>query len=77
MAVVSGQRYAVRSLTPAASAAAVSDQVPLSIRSTSRRLLFGQVRALPCSFIRVLLGTEWLEHLPASKEARMSTDEGR
>lgn len=48
-----------------------------AVRSTKNRRLFGQVRARasPCSFIRVLLGTGWLEHLPASKEARMSTDE--
>ena len=40
------QRYTVRSLTPAAMAASVTDQ-PCSItRSTSSRLLFGQVRAL-------------------------------
>jgi hypothetical protein len=37
---------AVRSLTPAASAAAVSDQLSSSMRLTSRRRLFGQVRAL-------------------------------
>jgi hypothetical protein len=62
----------VRSLSPAASAASVTDQRCSRIRSTSSRRLFGQVRALAWSFIRVLLGTEWLRHLPASKGARMT-----
>src|SRR5215475_1912777 len=61
---------AVRSLTPAASAASVSDQPP-SRRSMSRRLLFGQVRALAWSFIRVLLVGGWVAP-PAFKEARMN-----
>ncbi len=44
--------HAVRSLTPAASAAAVTDQ-PCSETHSARSLrLFGQVRALPWSFIR-------------------------
>jgi hypothetical protein len=45
------QRRALRSLIPAAAAASSSDQ-PASIRSTSSFRLFGQVRALPWSFIR-------------------------
>jgi hypothetical protein len=40
-------------------------------RSTNRRLLFGQVRALAWSFIRVLLGGGWVAP-PAFKEARMN-----
>jgi hypothetical protein len=55
---------------PAASAADLSDQPP-SRRSTSRRLLFGQVRALAWSFIRVLLVGGWVAP-PAFKEARMN-----
>jgi hypothetical protein len=43
---LANQRYAVRSLTPAASPAAATDQPPTSIRSTSSLRLFGQVRAL-------------------------------
>jgi hypothetical protein len=42
---------AVRSLTPAASAASASDH-PACTRSTINRRLFGQVLALACSFIR-------------------------
>jgi hypothetical protein len=61
---------AVRSLTPAASAADLSDQSP-SRRSTSSLREFGQVRALAWSFIRVLLGVGWLAP-PAFKEARMN-----
>src|ERR1700748_1837482 len=49
------QRRAVRAVIPAASAASSTDQ-PLSIRSTSNCLLFGQVRALACNFIRFSLG---------------------
>jgi hypothetical protein len=60
----------VRSLTPAASADDLSDQPP-SRRSAGRRLLFGQVRALAWSFIRVLLVGGWLAP-PAFKEARMN-----
>src|SRR5665811_316492 len=44
-----------RSLIPAASAAGISAQPSSSTRLTSRRRLFGQVRALAWSFIRVLL----------------------
>jgi len=57
---------------PAASAAAITDQPCRSIRSTNNNRLFGQVRALGWSFIRVLLGIGWLRHLPASKGARMT-----
>jgi hypothetical protein len=52
--------------------ASVAAVQPLSIRPTSSRRLFGQVRALAWSFIRVLLGIGWLRHLPASKGARMT-----
>jgi hypothetical protein len=34
--------------------------------------LFKLSAALPCSFIRCLLETGWLRHLPASKEARIN-----
>jgi hypothetical protein len=62
---------AVRSLTPAASAADPSDHSSSSIRATNSLRLFGQVRALAWSFIRVLLGGGWLAP-PAFKEARMN-----
>src|SRR5439155_6029435 len=61
----------VRTLTPAASAAAASVQPSHSTRSTARRRLWGQVLALACNFIRItLLGAGGLA-APASKEARM------
>jgi hypothetical protein len=46
------QRQTVRSLTPAAAAADLTDQPSTRTRSTSSLRLFGQVRALPWSFIR-------------------------
>jgi hypothetical protein len=63
---------AVRSLTPAASAAAMSDQPSSNTLRQINNREFGQVLALACSFIRVLLGMGWLRHLPASKGARMN-----
>ena len=65
------QRRAVRSVIPAASAASITDQPP-SMRSTSSCLLFGQVRALACNFIRCPPWDWWLRHQSASKEARMT-----
>jgi acetyl-CoA C-acetyltransferase len=56
--------------TPAASAADLSDHSP-SRRSTNRRLLLGQVRALAWSFIRILLGGGWVAP-SAFKETRMN-----
>jgi hypothetical protein len=63
---------AVRSLTSEALAASVSDH-PSSItpRQITRRLLSLRA-AVPRSFIRCPPWTEWLEHLSASKEARMN-----
>jgi hypothetical protein len=61
----------VRTLTPAASAAAAIVHPSRSTRSTARRRLCGQVPALACNFIRnTLLGAGRLA-APASKEARM------
>jgi hypothetical protein len=62
---------AVRSLIPAASDAAWTVQLPLSIRSTSNLRPFGLSRALAWIFIRCLLGTG-ASQPPASKEARMN-----
>ena len=63
---------AVRWLTPAASAAAASDQPCRSIRWAISLRLFGQVRALAWSFIRCPPWDWWFRHLPASKGARMN-----
>jgi hypothetical protein len=70
--VVDAYVAAVRSLQPAASAARASVHPCSSTRAQINRRLLGQVRWLPCSFIRILLGAEWLRHPPASKEARMN-----
>jgi hypothetical protein len=63
---------AVRSLTPAASAAAASDQPSSNTRRQSSSLPFGLSLALPCSFIRCPPWTEVTWRPSASKEARMN-----
>jgi hypothetical protein len=63
---------AVLSEIPAAEAALAGGHPSSSILSTSRRLLFGQVRALAWSFIRCPPWSGWFRQPPASKEARMN-----
>jgi len=62
----------VRSLTPAAAAASASDQLSSRTRPTISLRLFGQSGHYRAASFGVLLGTEWLQHLSASKEARMN-----
>jgi len=63
---------AVRSLTPAAAAASISDHPATSIRSTNNSRPFTLRRALACNFIRCPPWNWRLRHQPASKEARMN-----
>jgi hypothetical protein len=56
------------------SAAKISLDLPAKKRRTITRREFGQVRALACNFIRCPPWDWWLQHQPASKEARMNND---
>jgi hypothetical protein len=62
----------VRSLTPAASAASVSDHPSSTTRRTITALPFGPRAALACNFIRFLLRRLVGLAPPASKEVRMN-----
>jgi hypothetical protein len=62
----------VRSLTPAASAASVSDRSSSTTRRTITALPFGPSGELACNFIRCP-PWDWVASTPpASKEARMN-----